>query len=131
MRLFALDAKIQRYAIASLYRSVYVSSAHRTTIYSMRIFFVASISLTEAVDEFPLNISIIVHNLRRTVEQHTEIPVDCCLSFVCVCVCVCMCVCVVRRLFCFQCWLWPLRNSSQLAYHGNCAMFTRYKMEGK
>jgi len=55
-------------------------------MYSIRIFFVAFISLVEAIDEFALNISIVVHNVRRTVEQHAEIPVDCCLSFVCVCV---------------------------------------------
>jgi hypothetical protein len=60
-------------------------------------------------------------------KQHAEIPVDCCLSFVCVCVC----VCAVRRLFCFQHWMWPLRNSIQLAYRSNCAMFTRYKTEVK
>jgi hypothetical protein len=89
LRLFVLDAKIQRYASASLYRLVYVSSTHRTAIYSVRIFFVAYISLVEAIDEFALNISIIVHNVRRTVEQHAEIPVDCCLSFVCVCVRAC------------------------------------------
>jgi hypothetical protein len=56
-------------------------------MYSIHIFFVAFISLVEAIDEFALNISI-VHNV-RTVEQHAEIPVDCCLSFVCVCVCAC------------------------------------------
>jgi len=110
-----------------------VSSTHRTTIYSIRIFSVAFISVAEAIDEFALNISIIFHNVRKTVEQHAEIPVDCCLSCVCVGVCVCVCVCVrvVRRLFCFQCCLWPLRNSSQLAYRSNCAMFTRYKMKVK
>ena len=84
MQLFALDAKIQRYSSASLYPLVYVSSTHWTTIqYTYTYFFVAFISLAEAIHEFALNISIIVHDVRRTVEQHAEIPVDCCLSCVC------------------------------------------------